>query len=115
VVDANAVTGLGTTTVNDWTIHDGLGSYAPVVARGRGLHVYAAGWHNSFTIVFDGSDSSVSTRPPAPPLRSPALPGGRSGWPRAWVEGVGRRRWAQPPRASRSGRRCRGLADACAA
>ncbi|CAM0949295.1 unnamed protein product [Alopecurus aequalis] len=53
VVHANAVTGLGTTTVNNWTIHDVLGPYAPVVARGQGLHVSAGGWHNSFAIVFE--------------------------------------------------------------
>ena len=53
VVNAHNADGLGTTTVNDWTIHDGLGPYAPVVARGQGLHVLAGGWHNSFTIVFE--------------------------------------------------------------
>jgi hypothetical protein len=47
---ADAATGLGATTVNNWPIYDGLGS---LVARARGLHVYAGDWHNSFTIVFE--------------------------------------------------------------
>uniref|UniRef100_A0A0E0J6M7 Dirigent protein n=1 Tax=Oryza nivara TaxID=4536 RepID=A0A0E0J6M7_ORYNI len=56
---ADAATGLGATTVNNWPIYDGLGS---LVARARGLHVYAGDWHNSFTIVFEDQSKAIPLR-----------------------------------------------------
>jgi len=53
IVAKDATTGLGQTAVNNWSIYDGPGPYANLVARAQGLHIYAGNWHNSFTIVFE--------------------------------------------------------------
>lgn len=54
--------GIGTVTVNNWIIRDGpSGSANNVVARGRGLHIFAGDWHNSFSIVFEVEGFKEST------------------------------------------------------
>lgn len=53
IINANSATGLGSTAVNNWTVYDGLGPNATVVARAQGLHIYAGNWHNSFSLVFE--------------------------------------------------------------
>uniref|UniRef100_A0ACD5WLU4 Uncharacterized protein n=1 Tax=Avena sativa TaxID=4498 RepID=A0ACD5WLU4_AVESA len=42
----------GRTLVNDWAIYDGLAPDAELVANGRGIHVNAVDWYNSFIMVF---------------------------------------------------------------
>jgi hypothetical protein len=42
----------GRTLVQDWGIYDSLAEDAELVARGRGIHVNAVDWYNSFTMVF---------------------------------------------------------------
>ncbi|KAF7099070.1 hypothetical protein CFC21_100756 [Triticum aestivum] len=61
IVAADATTGWGKTTVNNWTIYDGVGTDAKLVARAQGLHVYAGIWHNTFTIVFEIEGFKEST------------------------------------------------------
>nr|QBL54526.1 DJ-variant B [Saccharum hybrid cultivar] len=45
--------GIGTLTVNNWVIRDGLSGSSKVIARARGLHIFAGDWHNSFSLVFE--------------------------------------------------------------
>jgi len=61
VIEPNAATGLGQTTVNNWEIYDGLGSDAKLVAYGQGMHTYAGNWQNWFTMVFETERLKGST------------------------------------------------------
>ncbi|KAL6851968.1 hypothetical protein ACP4OV_020153 [Aristida adscensionis] len=49
--------GFGHIAVNNWTIYDGPGTAAKLVARGQGLHINGGDWRPSFSIVFE-KDSS---------------------------------------------------------
>ncbi|KAE8784431.1 hypothetical protein D1007_41983 [Hordeum vulgare] len=53
IIGADATTGWGSTEVNNWTIYDGVGPCAKLVARAQGLHLYAGSWHNTFTLRFE--------------------------------------------------------------
>lgn len=46
------ITGCGYLVINNWTVYDGIGSNARLVAHAKGLHVYADKWHNSFSLLF---------------------------------------------------------------
>ncbi|CAN6209807.1 unnamed protein product [Urochloa humidicola] len=52
---------LGTTVVNNWTVYDGPGPDAKVVAHAQGLHIEAGNWLNSFSLVFENERFSGST------------------------------------------------------
>nr|UDO48201.1 PH02Gene03445.t1 [Phyllostachys edulis] len=53
IIEKNSSTGMGMTSVNNWTVYDGPGPNATLVARGQGLHIYAGNWHNTFSLVFE--------------------------------------------------------------
>ncbi|CAN6343197.1 unnamed protein product [Urochloa humidicola] len=44
---------MGELAVNNWTVFDGPGSNAKLVARAQGLHINAGGWHLSYSLVFE--------------------------------------------------------------
>ena len=44
---------MGELAVNNWTVYDGPGPDAKLVARAQGLHINAGNWHNSFSLVFE--------------------------------------------------------------
>jgi hypothetical protein len=52
---------IGATAVNNWTVCDGPGPDAKVVARAQGLHIQAGNWLNSFSLVFENEGFSGST------------------------------------------------------
>ena len=54
-------TGLGCIVVNNWSVYDGIGSDAKLVAYAKGLHVFAGAWHNSFSLVFEDERLKGST------------------------------------------------------
>lgn len=43
----------GKLAANNWTVYDGPGTDAKLVARAQGLHIDAGNWHNSFSLVFE--------------------------------------------------------------
>ena len=43
----------GKLAANNWTVYDGPGPNAKLVARAQGLHIDAGNWHNSFSLVFE--------------------------------------------------------------
>ncbi|KAK3126817.1 hypothetical protein QOZ80_7AG0563270 [Eleusine coracana subsp. coracana] len=51
IVDNNGP--LGATNVNNWTVFDGPGPDATVIARAQGLHIQAGNWLNAFSLVFE--------------------------------------------------------------
>ncbi|KAM3355468.1 hypothetical protein ACQJBY_025944 [Aegilops geniculata] len=54
LIDGYGSTDLGLTAANNWSIYDGTGSDAKLVARAQGLQTNVAGnWYNSFVMVFD--------------------------------------------------------------
>ncbi|VAI81866.1 unnamed protein product [Triticum turgidum subsp. durum] len=61
IIAADATTEWGQTLANNWTIYDGVGLNAKLVARAQGLHLYAGTWHNTFTIVFEIEGFKEST------------------------------------------------------
>ncbi|EMS67500.1 hypothetical protein TRIUR3_29786 [Triticum urartu] len=61
ITSADAKTGWGQTTVHNWTIYDGVGPNAKLVARAQGLHLYAGTWHNTFNILFEIEGFKKST------------------------------------------------------
>lgn len=60
-IEAHATTGLGSTVVHNWTVFDGPGPNATLVARAQGEHVYAGNWQNSFSILFENENYKGST------------------------------------------------------
>ncbi|KAG2550392.1 protein GOS9-like isoform X2 [Panicum virgatum] len=44
---------MGELAVNNWTVFDGPGSNAKLVARAQGLHINAGDWHLSYSLVFE--------------------------------------------------------------
>ncbi|TVU49925.1 hypothetical protein EJB05_01269, partial [Eragrostis curvula] len=52
---------LGNMAVNNWTVYDGPGSDAKIVARAQGFHIQAGNWHNSFSLVFENERYKGST------------------------------------------------------
>lgn len=50
IVNDNAATGWGLTSVINWTIYDGMGSCPKLVGRGQGLQINAGGTHTSITL-----------------------------------------------------------------
>ncbi|KAM0887232.1 hypothetical protein ACQ4PT_029186 [Festuca glaucescens] len=61
IIAPNSTTGLGTITVNNWPVYDGVGPDKKLVARAQGLHVLAGKLHNSFSIVFEDERFKAST------------------------------------------------------
>ncbi|KAM3355467.1 hypothetical protein ACQJBY_025943 [Aegilops geniculata] len=54
LIDGYGSTDLGLTAANNWSIYDGIGSDAKLVARAQGLQTNVAGnWYNSFVMVFE--------------------------------------------------------------
>jgi hypothetical protein len=53
IIAANATTGWGSTVVNNWTVYDGFGPDAKLVAHAQGLCIDAGSWHNTFTLRFE--------------------------------------------------------------
>ncbi|KAJ4813671.1 Dirigent protein [Rhynchospora pubera] len=55
----------GWTAINDWTMYDGRGPDAKVVARAQGLHIQAGMkdslWYNSLNVVFEDARFKGST------------------------------------------------------
>ncbi|CAN6334076.1 unnamed protein product [Urochloa humidicola] len=52
---------MGELAVNNWTVYDGPGPDAKLVARAQGLHINAGNWHNSFSLVFENGRFKGST------------------------------------------------------
>ncbi|CAL4899148.1 unnamed protein product [Urochloa decumbens] len=52
---------IGELAVNNWTVYDGPGPDAKLVARAQGLHINAGNWHNSFSLVFENGRFKGST------------------------------------------------------
>ncbi|KAG2620658.1 hypothetical protein PVAP13_3NG227400 [Panicum virgatum] len=52
---------MGELAVNNWTVYDGPGPDAKLVARAQGLHINAGNWHNSFSLVFEDGRFKGST------------------------------------------------------
>ncbi|CAM0907874.1 unnamed protein product [Alopecurus aequalis] len=52
VIEGEAGSEYGRTLVNNWAIYDSLAPEAELVAYGRGIHVNAVDWYNSFIMVF---------------------------------------------------------------
>ncbi|CAL4898866.1 unnamed protein product [Urochloa decumbens] len=52
---------MGELAVNNWTVYDGPGPNAKLVARAQGLHINAGNWHNSFSLVFENGKFNGST------------------------------------------------------
>lgn len=44
---------MGELAVQNWTVFDGPGSNAKLVARAQGLHIKAGDWHLSYSMVFE--------------------------------------------------------------
>ncbi|XP_044947573.1 uncharacterized protein LOC123396836 [Hordeum vulgare subsp. vulgare] len=53
--------GFGETAVNNWSLYDGDGPDATIVARVQGLHSQAGDWQSTFTIVFQNEWFKGST------------------------------------------------------
>jgi hypothetical protein len=57
IVDPKLPNSFGSMSVNDWTLSDGLGTDAKVIARAQGLHVQTGmssqKYQNYFSIVFE--------------------------------------------------------------
>nr|XP_040258924.1 uncharacterized protein LOC120976149 [Aegilops tauschii subsp. strangulata] len=54
LIDGYGSTNLGLTAANNWSIYDGAGSDAKLVARAQGLQTNVAGnWYNSLFMVFE--------------------------------------------------------------
>ncbi|PUZ67220.1 hypothetical protein GQ55_3G417200 [Panicum hallii var. hallii] len=52
---------MGELAANNWTVYDGPGPDAKLVARAHGLHINAGNWHNSFRLVFEDGRFKGST------------------------------------------------------
>lgn len=61
VAAGDAKTKFGRTAVNNWAIYEGIGPDARLLAHAKGMHMNTSDWYNSFTMVFDGERSVVSS------------------------------------------------------
>lgn len=61
IIRGDNSTRLGQTAVNNWALYDGVGPDAEVVAHAKGMHMNAAGWYISFTMVFQNERFKEST------------------------------------------------------
>nr|CAB3462273.1 unnamed protein product [Digitaria exilis] len=59
--NANQSSVISKLVANNWTVYDGPGPNAKLVARAQGLHIDAGNWHNSFSLVFENGRYSGST------------------------------------------------------